>query len=189
MTVAEWESLPEDEPGELVDGLLVEEEVPDFVHEAVIAWLLRTLSTWALPRGGYVFGSEGKFVIGPRRGRKPDLSMFFDRKGKVPRRGAGRIAPDVMVEVVSPTPRDGRRDRVEKVDDYAAFGVGYYWIVDPEQRSIEILERGADGRYVHALGILEGRAAEIPGCPGLVLEVDGLWAEIDELFAEEPPSE
>jgi Uma2 family endonuclease len=187
MTIAEWEALPEDDSGELVDDVLVEEEVPDFIHEAIIAWLQATLRAWVLPRGGYAFGSEAKFVVGPRRGRKPDLSVFFQARGKVPRRGAGRIAPDIMVEVLSPTPRDGRRDRVEKVDDYAAFGVAFYWIVDPEQRSIEILERGADGRYVHALGVLLGRVDAVPGCPGLVLDADALWSEIDQLFADPPP--
>jgi Uma2 family endonuclease len=186
MTVTEWEALPEDESGEIVDTLLVEEEVPDFVHEAIVVWLIRVLSAWAVPRGGYIFGSEAKFVVRPSRGRKPDLSVFFEARGKVPRRGAGRVAPDIVVEVVSPTPRDGRRDRVEKVDDYAAFGVAFYWIVDPEQRSIEILERGPDGRYVHALGVLGGRIDRVPGCPDLVLDVDALWSEVDGLFDTAP---
>jgi Uma2 family endonuclease len=184
MTVSQWESLPEDEPGELVDDALVEEEVPDFVHEAVVAWLLHTLREWVLPRGGYVFGSEAKFVVRPSRGRKPDLSVFFSARGKVPARGAGRVPPDIVVEVVSPTPRDGRRDRVEKLDDYAAFGVAYYWIVDPEQRSIEVLERGVDGRFVHALGVLDGRVDRVPGCDGLALDVDALWSEVDGLFVD-----
>jgi Uma2 family endonuclease len=186
MTVSEWEALPEDEYGELVDGFLVEEEVPDFIHEAVIGWLLMTFRAWIVPRGGYAFGSEAKFVVGPRRGRKPDLSVFFTRRGRIPRRGAGRMPPDIMVEVVSPKTRDGRRDRVEKVDDYAAFGVAFYWIVDPEQRSIEILERSNNGRSVPSLQILDQRIERVPGCEGLVLDAGALWREMDDLFADEP---
>jgi len=183
MTVADWEAMPEDEPGELVDGFLEEEEVPDPVHEAVLAWLLSALRTWVLPRGGYVFGSEMKFLIRPTRGRKPDLTVFFSARGKLPRRGVVRVAPDIAVEVLSPTARDTRRDRVEKLDEYAAFGVAYYWIVDPEQRVLEIFERGPDGRYVHALGLGDGRSDAVPGCPGLVLDVDALWSELDALFS------
>lgn len=67
-----------------------------------------------------------------------------------PGRGAIRTPPDVAVEVLSPTARDARRDPIEKVADYAAFRVRWSWLVDPERRVIEILELGADGRYVLA---------------------------------------
>ncbi len=39
----EWADRPEDEPGELVDGVLEQEETPSFVHEPVVGWLMRLL--------------------------------------------------------------------------------------------------------------------------------------------------
>ncbi len=185
LSLADWYDLPEDEPGELVDGRLVEEEVPSYVHEMLVLFLGAVLRNWVVPLGGFAAGSGAKFAISPRRGRKPDLSVYLPGSRRPPLRGPIEIPPDIAVEVVSPTPRDGRRDRVEKVDDYAAFGVRYYWILDRELRSLEILEIGADGRYTHALGATGGVVDGVPGCDGLALDLDALWAEIDRLAAEE----
>lgn len=180
MSLAAWADMPEDEPGELVDGWLVEEEVPSYEHELIVAWLIRMLGNWLVPRGGFVGGSEAKFAVQPSRGRKADVSAYLPGR-KPPRRGIVELAPDIMIEVVSPSPRDGRRDRIEKLEDYARFGVRWYWLVDPQLRSLEVLELGHDGRYVHALDATEGVLALVPGCEGLTLDLGALWAEVDQL--------
>lgn len=184
LSVDEWYDLPEDEPGEWVDGCLEEEEVPDYVHEFLVALLARLLGNWLLPSGGVLAGSDAKFVLSERRGRKPDLTAYLPGSALPRRRGLVRVPPDLAIEVISPKPRDTRRDRVEKVADYAAFGIRWYWIVDPELHSVEILELGADGRYVHALGASAGVISPVPGCPGLSLDLDELWSAIDRLPAD-----
>jgi Uma2 family endonuclease len=188
MSLEQWAAMDEDEPGELVDGRLVEEEVPDYVHEVVVSWLNAVLRVWAVARGGFVAGSDAKFAVSLRRGRKPDLSVYLPGGRVPPRRGVIRVPPDIAVEVLSPAPRDGRRDRIEKHAEYAAFGVRFYWIVDPELRTIEIFERGADGRYVSACRAADGKVEEVPGCDGLALDLDDLWAEIDRLGPDEAES-
>ena len=82
MTLEEWAALDEEVEGELVDGILEEEEMPSFLHEIVVAWLIRTLHTWARQRRGLVASSETKIAVGPRRGRKPDVSVYLP--GRVP---------------------------------------------------------------------------------------------------------
>ena len=186
MTVQGWAALPEDEPGELCDGLMEEEEVPDLTHETAVLWLGALLRAWAVTLGGFAFGSEVKYALSSLRGRKPDLSVFFAGRPALPRRGPVAIAPDIAVEVVSPSPADQRRDRITKLAEYAAFGVRFYWMLDPSARTFEVLELGADGRYVHVLGAAEGRLSEIPGCAGLSIDLDELWREIDRLGPEEP---
>jgi hypothetical protein len=52
MSIAEWAALAEDESGELIDGYLVEEEMPDMTHEVVGSWLVWILRSWMVGRGG-----------------------------------------------------------------------------------------------------------------------------------------
>jgi len=112
LSLDEWSALPEDTPGEWARGHLVEEEVPDFVHELLVALLVRVLGNWVFPQGGLVAGSEAKFAVSSERGRKPDVSVYLPGSERPPARGLIRVPPDLVVEVVSLTPRDGRRDRV-----------------------------------------------------------------------------
>jgi Uma2 family endonuclease len=178
MTLDEWADLPEDEAGELVDGVLIEEEDVGALHESIVIWLGAVLRAWLGARGR-ILASDAKFAVSDRRGRKPDLTVYFTRR-KLPAHAVIRTAPDVAIEIISPRPEDRRRDRFEKLSEYAAFGVRYYWLVDPEVRTLEVLERDARGAYTIVLSAADGQVA-IPGCEGLVIDLDALWAEIDDL--------
>jgi Uma2 family endonuclease len=181
MSLRQWSRLEEDMSGELVDGVLEEEEMPTLMHELIVTWLSAAFRSWLFGRGGAVGGSELKLAVGKDRGRKPDVVVYLPGKPRPPLRASLiDIPPTIVVEVVSATPRDARRDRVEKVDDYAAFGVAYYWILDPELRSLEIWELSHDGRYIRALGVTAGLLDKIPGCADLSLDLDALWTELDE---------
>src|SRR5438128_573912 len=50
LSLDEWFALPEDEPGELVNGHLEEEEVPDYLHELLVALLVQLLGNWIRPQ-------------------------------------------------------------------------------------------------------------------------------------------
>ncbi|MEQ9320428.1 MAG: Uma2 family endonuclease [Polyangiaceae bacterium] len=104
--------------------------------------------------------------------------MFF--AGRRPaRRGVVSIPPDIAVEVVSPSARDQRRDRADKRAEYTAFGVRWLWLVDPEAREVEILERDGDGYAARSQAT--GGVVDVPGCEGLVIDLEALWRKTDEL--------
>jgi Uma2 family endonuclease len=182
LSADEWLSLGEDAEGELVAGHLVEEEVPDAVHELTIAWLIQLLGQWLSGRG-FVFGSELKILTATDTGRKPDVVVFLPGTYAPPRRGPVTKPPDILVEVITPSPRDERRDRVEKMAEYARFGVRYYWLVDPALGAFEIFELTADGFYRKVVGVTSGVIDPVPGCASLRLDVDALWAELERLGA------
>jgi Uma2 family endonuclease len=186
VTLEAWAEMDEDEPGEIVDDRLVEEEVPSVLHETAVSWLIGVLRGWVVRRGGYVFGSELKLGMkAQKRGRKPDVTMYLPGVRPPGRSSSmGVRPPSVVIEVISPSPRDARRDRVEKVGEYARFGVRFYWLLDPHLRVLEILELGEQERYSIALSASDGVHAA-PGCEGLTLDLDSLWAELDSLPEDE----
>jgi Uma2 family endonuclease len=175
LTLKEWAELPEDDDGELVDGRLVEEEVATGAHEQAVAWLCGHLLGFLEGRGGDVLGSNLKYAVGARLGRKPDLSVFLPGRSRLDSEAMLTTVPaDIMIEVITPTPRDHARDRIDKAREYARFGVRWYWLVDPAAQTIEILELGPKRRYTKLTTASSGRL-KVPGCRGLELDLDALW--------------
>jgi Uma2 family endonuclease len=185
LSLDDWLALPNDASGELVDGRLREEEKPDPIHELAVTWLIAVFRVWLRGRG-FVFGSELRLAISPKAGRKPDIAVMFPDEPP-PRRGALRTPPTLVVEVVSPTPSDERRDRVEKMAEYAEFGVRFYWLVDPALGSLEIFElipSSSGGHFAKLDGRTSGRFPAA-GCDGLEIDLDALWTELDRLGDED----
>lgn len=187
MTLEAWAELDEDEPGELVDGWLEEEEVASHLHEVVVSWFLGALRAWAVPRRAPVLGSEHKLGVAPGRGRKPDVTMY-DPGTHLGRGSLSRTPPALVLEVLSSRPRDVRRDRQEKLGDYTRFGIRNYWLVDPEARLVEMFELGREEGPTLVVTASEGRVV-VPGFEGLELDLDALWAEVDAYVGDENPAE
>ena len=166
--------LDEDDPRELLDGYLVEIEVPTWTHEEIVASLIESLGHWARERkAGRVLASGYKVRIGERRGAMPDVQFF--RSENLPMgqdKGLERGHPDLAIEVISPTSRS--KDSVRKLYDYAAIGVPEYWLIDPEARTLERLVL-RDGTY-SIVEAIEGDAVFRPaGFDGLEIDLGWLW--------------
>lgn len=54
--------------------------------------------------------------------------------GRTPR--PGRDVPAIVIEFVSRSSRDRRRDYIEKRQEYAAIGVAEYWVIDRYRRKM-----------------------------------------------------
>lgn len=79
------------------------------------------------------------------------------------------------MEVVSGGREDRRRDLVLKRAEYAAAGIAEYWIVDPRERTITILQL-KDGQYAEAGCYRPGDAARSPLLPGFSADVTSVFA-------------
>jgi Uma2 family endonuclease len=171
---ADFIALEEDDLRELIDGELLELEVPTKAHERIVMDIGYLLRSWSEEHGGLVLGSGYKVRITDRRGVMPDVQFFCKGHENVGgEQGLEEGAPDLAVEVVSPSSR--RYDRVVKLHYYAHIGVPEYWLIDPEARTIERLVLEAGGyRIAEARGD-EGVFAP-PSFPGLSVDLAKLFA-------------
>ena len=102
---------------------------------------------------------------------QPDIVyVATDRQAIASERGF-EGAPTLVIEVLSPSTAGLDRDR--KMRLYAEHGVPYYWIVDPETRSIEAFAlAGAD----YALAAhLTSEPAALPPLSDLTLDPASIW--------------
>jgi Uma2 family endonuclease len=143
LTCADYFALPDDgHRYQLLEGELVMTPSPGAWHQAVSRELeFRLLRHVREHDLGEVFYAPLDVALGDHNVVQPDI--FFIARGSGIRRG-DRIsgAPDLCVEILSPGTE--RVDRVRKLDLYARFGVGHYWIIDVRARAIEeyVLENG-----------------------------------------------
>ena len=137
-TEADYFALPETNRFiELSKGELVMPPHPTHTHQQIVGKLYRAIYDFVTERdlGTVQFGPL-PVRLWPGKIREPDI-LFVTREH------SDRIAeqaygpPDLVVEVLSPSTR--RTDRLEKMVEYARAGVREYWIVDPQQRAVEVL--------------------------------------------------
>ena len=133
---------------EFTDGYVQELPVPTFSHQAILAFLYRLFHGWIGPRGGVVMFSALRLRVREGMFREPDLLLLRDRADA---RCQDRywLGADLVVEVVSPDRPE--RDLVDKRIDYAEAGIPEYWVVDPRDQTITVLELRADGYVEHGV--------------------------------------
>jgi Uma2 family endonuclease len=146
---------------------MIVSEPPGLRHGDIAVNITVVLSQFARARNlGRVF-SESGYVLAtnPDTVRGPDVS--FIRHERVPNpipRGFARFAPDLAVEVLSPTDRAGKV--LEKVADYLNAGSQLVWVIDPDRRQARVYRADGTAAIVEDSGTLEGEQV-LPGfrCP------------------------
>jgi Uma2 family endonuclease len=160
-TYEDWLSIPEDSSRlyEVVDGELFVSPPPHFRHQQVAMNVSRILSNLALAHG---LGEIVQSPIGVRLEAdtviEPDvLFVASDRHHIIDREGAVLGPPDLVVEVLSPSNRE--YDRTLKRKRYLGSGVAELWIIDADERTIEVWRPGEPATTV-AAGSIQWRVGE-----------------------------
>jgi len=140
VTYDEWLRMPEVQNAteEVVNGEIRIMPPPKWKHAAIVRRIRLSLERQLDPDRVLVHDSQFGLVISkrPLTSRVPDLAVF-ESDTIVEQDGYIHSAPQLVVEVLSPA--NTRREREEKLGDYASIGVPEVWVVSPEGRTVEIL--------------------------------------------------
>lgn len=167
-------ALPEGAPVELLRGELVMSPAPKSSHQIVVGELYVRLHAAALRSGGLCLVAPADVILSEDTILQPDvLYVAKDRRGIIGDRVNG--PPDLIIEVLSAGAE--RRDRVQKLNLYAQYGVPEFWIVDPRAQSIDFLLLD-QGRYV--VNQAAAGRYQSPRLPELEIGLAGFWQDVAE---------
>lgn len=139
VTVEEFAMMPLEGIWELVDGEPIELMASGGRSGWITLRIASPLKRFASSRqAGWVFSAETGFVLFPDRQtvRSPDVSVVLRDRLAEPPDTFVPLAPDLAVEVLSPS--DRMADALGKVGMYLDAGVRLIWLVDPAKRTVTI---------------------------------------------------
>ena len=138
--------LGENDSFELVQGELLALTPASHYHARVCIAISSSLAPFARQIGAAVLSESAGYVVGATREavRSPDVSLVTrERMAILPAgRAFGTEAPDLAIEVLSPE-QHGESYARPKVAEYLAAGGTVVWLVDPDNRTVRVYERGA----------------------------------------------
>jgi Uma2 family endonuclease len=140
VTYEEWLRMPEvtDAIEEVVNGEIRIMPPATVMHAWIVARLDGALKRQFDEDRVIVFtGSFGVIIRkAPLTSRIPDLAVY-EVASMIQKDGYFHSPPQLLVEVLSPA--NSRRERQEKLNDYAAIAVPEVWMISPEARTVEVL--------------------------------------------------
>ena len=155
---------------------------PFRVHQEISGELFRQLANflegkkcrvYAAPFAVRLFEKDGDNPEDVDTMVEPDITVVCD-KDKLDKHGC-KGAPDMVIEILSPSTR--RHDRLVKLGLYQQAGVREYWIVDPENKSVQVfLQDGSSFLKIHEDYGREDIAK--------VNVLDGCFIELSKVFSE-----
>ena len=173
-TYADYAALDEGAPYQLINGELVMSPSPTRSHQAALLRLALMLQRFVVENSlGEVYVAPFDVKLSETEVYQPDLLFISADRLTIIAEQQVNGAPDLVVEVLSPA--TGYYDLTKKRRVYEVSGVKEYWIVDPIERTVEVLEN-VEGTYeTVAKADQKGRVSS--------RLLDGFEVDLERLFA------
>lgn len=161
-TIEDRNTLPEDHPSELIDGVIYNMTSPALRHQSISGSIYRQLWNNVDAHGGnctpFIAPTDVRLDRDERTMVVPDVFVICQPDDdRMDNDKYINGAPDLIIEVLSPSTR--RKDMFTKLYKYEAAGVREYWIVDPKKEKIIVYIFGEEEDFEVSL---YGFDSEIP---------------------------
>ena len=107
---------------------------------------------------GEVFDSSTGFKLSDGAIRSPDVSWIaiegWNSLSDKQKRGFAPIDPDFVIELLSPT--DNLLETQQKMMEYQSCGVKLGWLINPDEKQVEIYRLGKDKQAIANPSSLSG---------------------------------
>ncbi len=169
-----YSEISEDDKAEFINGQIVMHSPVKLWHNVASIYLASLLNAYVSKHDLGFAGHEKIMIALTRNDYEPDV-CFFEKEKADAFTGKQMLfpAPDFIAEVLSPSTE--KYDRGIKFDDYAAHGVREYWIIDPDEQTVEQYElvgRAYQLRFKVGDGRIESRVVT-----GFALPVSALFEQ------------
>ncbi len=157
---------------ELLDGEIVQKPSPSLQHQRISRKLIVAIDNYLTQNPvGEVFHAPLDVVLEDRSAPQPDVFFVSKERDFILDEKEGVVigTPDLIVEIISPS--SVQRDRYQKKELYERFAVREFWLVDPQNRSIEIFTLAQNQYQLHAFADESGNTVTSLVLPGLEISV------------------
>lgn len=175
MVQAQLNEFAQDYRIELINGEIVLMSPSGYESDEVAFEFGRQLANWTKPRKlGRVTGAGAGFILPDSDTRAPGVSFVQAERLRRSPRSFAELAPDLMVEVKSPT--DSLKKLRAKIDQFLAQGTRVGILVHPGQRWVEV--RRSD---IKPVALKDGDVLTVPDLlPGWEVQISELWSPVFE---------
>ena len=169
--------LPEDKRYEIIDGDLFMVPSPNERHQHILSNIFYVLFDYVRKNKlGAVYCAPFDVLFSEEDIVQPDIIFVSNENRKIITKDNIKGTPDLLIEILSPG--TSKRDLGIKKKLYAKNGVREYWIVDPAQETIEVLnlKEGAFRGKSYNMGVM-GQTSRLSSSV-----IQGFDIDIKEIF-------
>jgi Uma2 family endonuclease len=180
-TYADYASWDTDERYEIIDGEAFMMSAPGITHQTISGELFGQFWNFLKGKPCRVFAAPLDVRLFPREDEgddtvvQPDILVVCDESKLADNRSC-RGAPDLVIEILSPS--NIFKAMFLKFQKYLNAGVREYWVINPEDRGIQvhILEKPAGMPHHYISASLENvETLDVSILPGLKIDFSGVW--------------